>query len=223
MDELSIYSEEPSWNVYTKNLFLENGESNRLLNINRGNNKNKIYVDININGKCYLSIYRGYKLNGVLKYELSNKQLIDGVGTREVYIFQDFTESNQRYINYVIKIEALEHLIYRPYKTGLLFDEILSSSSLKSGFNCNLSNDINSTPLQKQVYEKLVTFNLLINRGYLQQLTNVIEKPFYFINEFGECGLNNNTLRLANRSISTKYVTSHTKYIDVTLTNLEEI
>lgn len=225
-EELAIYSDEPLWkDLYNTNFKIQNGIKLRLANINRGNNKNVIYLDIFFLGKAYVNIYRGYRENGVLKYERSNHELINNFNTdgeRKIYYFQDFTPSNKRYINYYVEIEALLETIIRPYNTGIYFDDILSSNSFTNQINCSLENDINSNPIEQQIYDKITSFKLVVNRGYIQQVVNVIEKPFYFINKISDC-LDNSTTKLANRSISTQYVTGHTKYVEITLTNLEEI
>lgn len=219
---LYMYSEEKVFTDLYNTLTLNNGSKARLVNINRSNNKNKIYFKFNLTGRLYINIYRGYfDENRVLNYELSNKQLVTGTGVDETMYFQDFTSLDRHYTNYYIELEPIEPITIEPIETGLYFDSLETPRGFTNVFQTNLVNDINGYPLMKQDHEKVISFNVIVNRGYLQQLINVVEKPFYLIWE-DNC-INNSTKLLANRNINTNYVTSHSKYIDVSLTNVEQI
>lgn len=219
---LYLYSNELSFeDRYPKSLKLSNGTKANLGNINRSNRWTDIYFKFSGSGYFKINLYRGYLKNRILNYELSNTQIVNvSLGNYE-YKFQDFTALNTNYINYYIEIVALGTVEIQPLETGLYFDDILGVTGVEGIHTTTLTKDINSIPLINQQYDIYKNLSFVINAVDKSTILNVTDKPFYFVYNNGV--FNYDSRRLSNISINLEYINNSKQYLNVTLSNNEEI
>lgn len=212
-----IYSQEPFESVLDNNTG-DNGDVLETISVNRKCRASTIYVKYDTNKSFIPKIYRGYyDENGSLQYKSTTYDIASGSGTLMLKydMLNDFN-----YITYRMELECLsDGTTVTIDEMGVLFDVIVSTLDNNHSFGTNIKTDINKVPLYFQEYQESLSYTLLVNRTNLDQILNVVEKPYYLVNVINDCIDNSSNLLIEN-GIRVDFPTSATKMVLVTIQNI---
>ena len=196
-----------------------NGDIITTINFNRSITSSNILMYITTNKTIKPTIYINYYENGSLKHNSKPLDLISS-GFHTVNI--DLSEiERQKYVSYYIRFECLhDNTTIDIYDIGVSY-EIDLFNDYKTIFKSSKKQDINENFLSRQELVKNKNFSIIVNRKHLEQILNILEKPF-------KLHIDNNcfdydTKNLICNSINIGYVNNYEQFIKITLQNVEEI
>lgn len=216
----SIYSPANISDIIPENAG-SNGDIVRTTSINRKSKGSSIYVEMNTSGSVIPTVYRGYyDEDQRIQYKSKTYKEI-GYTNGTSHIVFDFDEyNNYNYVSYYVSFEitALSGATVNIFDIGLTKDVIAVTETIKQN-SCKLISDINNNPLSYQKSTETNTVGLYILRQELQDLINVVDKPYYVVNKLNNC-LDMSTPLLIKTNYDFEYVFNNPQYMIVTLNNI---
>lgn len=214
---MKLYSKERFTNVMLSNTG-NNGSILPTISINRSIRFSKIYFKCVVVGKLKPTLYRRYKDGDSLITVEQELNIIDSTTTE--YIIEYDIKNDHNYIDYAIWFECLQNdcEIYIS-EIGVIFDSFDSTLDYNKSYSSSSNYDINMDFLDYQEYESNHNFSLICNRSVVEEVLNILDEPYYIVDVKDGC-VDNSSSELISTSITTSYVTGHTKYVKLTINNL---
>lgn len=186
--DLNIYSPEKIGTIISDS-FGENGEFLTTISVKRGNRYSKIYMNYNSGGDVIPTVFRSYwKGDQLVRHSKTYPILLknDHPNPPKQVEFEYDMLNDYNYITYFISFEviATSGAFITIDEIGVIFDDILATSNRTDDYSTSLIRDINNTPTSRQNYTKKVGYTLITNRSNVQEIINVLEKPYYLVNRF---------------------------------------
>lgn len=221
MSEQKLYSPEPFDDPMLE-LVGFNGDILRSVSFNRNNRNSSAYVEIKTNCRLIPTVIRSYyDDNGSLQKFSKVYAIIEPTNGLFNNIVFDYDEHNDyRYVSYRLEFEVIGPVaIIEVNQIGVVFDTFDMVTSTVVQYFTKLLTDINNKPLSKQEYTKVFNYSIICNSTDKEEVLNVIEKPYYFVNILDGC-INNSSKLLVEQGITISYITSATKMIEIKVNNL---
>lgn len=187
--------------------------------INRANRKSKIYIKCAITGIVAPRVYRCYyDDDGVLQRTYKDFGVLTSSTTEYIFNYDPLNDYN--FVSYYIHFYgARANTTINVSEIGLIYDSIESSYGNTLEFKSSLTKDINNAVMDFQEIDIYNNFKFIINRSDIGRVLNIIDKPFYLV-DIKDDYIDNSSEELICQSINTAYVTSASKYLEVTLNNV---
>lgn len=217
METLELYSPEPFDSILDDSG--DNGDVFTTISANRNIRYSQIYIEVSsVSGFIRPTVHRGYYSGDNLLYHTREYADISTIG-RHVFEYDNLNDS--QFVTYYITFEVVYAFggSIVVDSMGVMFDDVIGTKDNSLGYSTNISTDINFNPLYKQLYTKSNPFTLYMNKDYLEEVLNIIEKPFYLVDDKSDC-LDNSSDLLIESGISIFYPTSSSKNIGLSLNTI---
>ncbi len=198
-----------------------NGDVLESITISRNNRYNKIKLNYETDGRVLLWCTRFY-------YD-ENKELIpikvrcevvgDSYERTGTVIIDYPIQYNFDYVAFKIEAEILSsNVTFDLTEMSIASTELEISNQYNLVMNSTNHRDINGNFIDYQTITKNYNLNIVINKSRLEEILNIIEKPFYVVNELN-CNIDFSSKELICNEVSTNYVNRAGKYLNLTLSN----
>lgn len=200
----------------------DSGDIFRSISLNRNNRSTEVFITLSNTGRVRPVLYRGYFDDDNKIVYHSKTYGIEEISTelRTIKLVYD-PVNDYDYVTYYFTLEAIDNNTEIAIDSvGVIFERFeLTRNNTKSYSVGVITDDINSNPLYEQTYDHTNSFSIIANRTDLQQVSNILEKPYYLVDVINDC-IDNSSELLVENGISIAYVTGATKMVEININNI---